>query len=512
LKIKKFYKYLPLIFALFSFLVSLFHYNHGVEICDEGVLNMGALRISEGEVPYRDFFIPYTPFSFYFLSFFYKLFGANLLTGRVTAIFLSMVFILAIYFLTLKVVKEHLYATIPLAISCMAGFSMWHFASHHWLGDIFTIFSILFLIYFFENGKRITLILSGFLSGMTFITINDQGLYNIVFLFIIVFLYSKKEEKLKAIIHFSLGSLLPILVLFIYLFIKVPFSEIFYDLVNFPFTSYKQLEGNKMGIFYPFEEIIYVWKSGIFRNDIFYNIVATICTSTIAITPYLTIFCTLWFLLNKKLRDKVGMILIAGSFMMLLTAGRRWAPINLMWASSIPSIFLSFFLDRVSTNNKKFLKKIFFVISIFIISAFFLFGVLRIGNLFSDSKNIKIESRAGVLYLDKPLLASKLNGLLEAVEKIVPEDDYLFTRQIPLLNFLTKRKNPTRIDFFNPPIYSPKKQIDEVIQKLEETKTKYIATFEFKYDEKNSFDKYLVENYKLIWENKFFRLYKRKSP
>ena len=93
-------------------------------------------------------------------------------------------------------------------------------------------------------------------------------------------------------------------------------------------------------------------------------------------------------------------------------------------------------------------------------------------------------------------------------------DDYVVYEgdALKCLNFLTKRKNPTRIDFFNPPIYSPKKQIDEVIQKLDETKTKYIATFEFKYDEKNSFDKYLVENYKLIWENKFFRLYKRKSP
>ncbi len=512
MKIKRFYKYLPLIFALFSFLISLFHYNQGVEICDEGVLNMGALRISEGEVPYRDFFIPYTPFSFYFLSFFYKCFGATVLTGRVVAISLSMIFIFAIYLLTLKVVKEPLYATIPVAISSMAGFSMWHFASHHWLGDIFTIFSILFLIYFFEDGKRISLILSGFFSGMTFITINDQGIYNIIFLFIIIFFYSKKEERSKAIIHYSTGAFIPIVILFGYLIIKVPFFEIFYDLVVFPFTSYKQLEGNRMGIFYPFKEIIYVWKSGVFRNDIFYNVIATICTLSIAIIPYLTIFCTLMLLLKKKLRNRVGLILIAGSFMMLLTAGRRWAPINLMWASSIPSIFLSFFLDKVSSDNQKILKKVLFVVSIFLISSFLLFGVLRIGNLFSDSKNIRIESPAGVLYLDKPLLASKLNGLLEAVEKIVPEDDYLFTRQIPLLNFLTKRKNPTRIDFFNPPIYSPEKQIDEVIKKLDETNTKYIATFEFEHDEKNSFDKYLTENYKLIWENNFFRLYKRDSP
>lgn len=483
---------------------------------------MGALRICKGEVPYKDFFIPYTPFSFYFLALFYKIFGASILTGRIVAIFLSFIFLIGIYLLSKKAIFNPLFNSIPLSVSIMAGFTMWHFASHHWLGDIFTIFSILSLVYFFENRKRRFLYLSGFLSGMCFISINDQGLYNSILLplafsiYLKVGLNERTKEILKTLFHFLLFCSFPIIILFGYLLLKVPISEIYYDLIIFPFTSYKQLEGNRMGIFYPFKELIYVLKSGVLFNKFYYHFFAFLSTSFIAFLPYITIIFAILTILKRKGNDLISLLLISGATIMILTAARRWAPINLIWASSVPSIFFAFTLEKIPSFSKKvtthrLLSSLVISISIFIIFIFCTFGISKSVLLFDYSTNIKIESEAGVLYLDKPIFPAKLQGLLKAVKEIVPENEYLFTRQIPLLNFLTKRNNPTKIDFFNPPIYSPKKQIDEVIDTLEKTHTNYIATFEFEFDEKNLFDIYLKEKFECVWDNQFFRIYKRKA-
>lgn len=51
-------------------------------IGDEGTLVYGAQRVASGALPYRDFFEVMGPASFYWLGFFFKLFGAQWLVAR----------------------------------------------------------------------------------------------------------------------------------------------------------------------------------------------------------------------------------------------------------------------------------------------------------------------------------------------------------------------------------------------------------------------------------------------
>src|SRR5262245_15891874 len=51
---------------------------------DEATLVYGALRVTEGQIPLRDFFEVIGPGSFYWLAFFFKLFGTSFLASRMS--------------------------------------------------------------------------------------------------------------------------------------------------------------------------------------------------------------------------------------------------------------------------------------------------------------------------------------------------------------------------------------------------------------------------------------------
>src|SRR2546430_8083144 len=78
--------YLDRLIPLLIFLVSLFYLSlfrrYSVIDPDEGVVLQGAERILRGEVPYRDFFMFYTPGSMYIVAALFKIFGDSLIVAR----------------------------------------------------------------------------------------------------------------------------------------------------------------------------------------------------------------------------------------------------------------------------------------------------------------------------------------------------------------------------------------------------------------------------------------------
>lgn len=82
-----------LIAALFVFSVGLIVHGSNLRsgnmgMIAEGVSAVGAQRILEGDVPYRDFWTLYAPGSYYLLAGLFALFGSQLLTARVAAMVL----------------------------------------------------------------------------------------------------------------------------------------------------------------------------------------------------------------------------------------------------------------------------------------------------------------------------------------------------------------------------------------------------------------------------------------
>ena len=55
-----------------------FFYQYTLINGDEGIILQGAQRILQGQVLYRDFFAFITPGSYYWIAFFFKIFGSSI--------------------------------------------------------------------------------------------------------------------------------------------------------------------------------------------------------------------------------------------------------------------------------------------------------------------------------------------------------------------------------------------------------------------------------------------------
>src|SRR3990172_971973 len=87
---------------LFSFFVLSFFFNRGFAYYDEGFILHAAQRVIQGELPYRDFDLIYTPGTVFLTAAAFKIFGESILAGRILSLLVSL---LAVY-LVYKICKQ----------------------------------------------------------------------------------------------------------------------------------------------------------------------------------------------------------------------------------------------------------------------------------------------------------------------------------------------------------------------------------------------------------------------
>src|ERR1700692_4769672 len=79
-------RYSEQMWASLTFIISLLYLflfrHYSVMDLDEGIVLQGAERILHGQVPYRDFFMFYTPGSVYLVALLFKVFGDSLNVAR----------------------------------------------------------------------------------------------------------------------------------------------------------------------------------------------------------------------------------------------------------------------------------------------------------------------------------------------------------------------------------------------------------------------------------------------
>src|SRR6266571_1517587 len=92
---------------LFLIILVFFHFR-GVIFYDEGYILNSALRVAHGEVPYRDFDVNYTPFSFLIVTVFFKLFGESVFAGRLAALTVSLFSLFALFKILQLITKNNL--------------------------------------------------------------------------------------------------------------------------------------------------------------------------------------------------------------------------------------------------------------------------------------------------------------------------------------------------------------------------------------------------------------------
>ena len=140
----------------------LFH-NRGLTVHDEGYILDASWRFVNGEVPYRDFFIQYTPGIVFTIGGLFKLTGPSILAGRLLMVIIGGLISLLLYRITRSI--------IPSLLFLAWGIPQLNFPWPTW-------FALLFMLLSLATNKQS--FLSGLFASITFLFKQNFGLATIL--------------------------------------------------------------------------------------------------------------------------------------------------------------------------------------------------------------------------------------------------------------------------------------------------------------------------------------------
>lgn len=474
-----------------------------VNICvlDEGVTCMNAARIAQGEVIYRDFFQFITPLSFMIVGLIYKVFGISFLAGRLFALTVAFLYLLFVFLLSKRILKNDLYAALSVAVLCQAGFVAWPYPSHHTLANLFAVVAVFFLL---KAPSRRSFFLFGGFSALTFWSLQDEGVYLI--LASLVYL-AVSDRNRKRFISYGAGGLVFSLPIAGYLLVSVPLGSLYDRLLAYPFAFYHTNPGNKFDILHPVKGIIEVWSSGQFRSAPVYSAIATLTSSFIVLAPFIAAILLFSIFFKKTGDGKTNWALLIFFSSLFGTALHRFAPINLMFASAAPVLIILYYFSIKGSTPP--VKKALSVAAAVLTLCFVSVGLMTIYRVAMPGSLTPLRTKTGTIYTMKPAQAFYIRELLDRIEENVPPGKALVTRELPLVNFATGRPNAVDIDFFQPPYETPEEWAKEAMLKMDEKGVDWVATYRVT-AARSVFDGYLDTKFEPFFMNDQFILWKRK--
>lgn len=444
-----------LCWLFFLFLIIIFHCNHTLN-ADDGLILNGAWNLINKKILYVDSFEMIPPASFYLNYWGFKLFGVHYMTAKI----ISMVFLLlgaiGVYKIVNKIQKNKLNIITPLLFILLS--SCWVIINH----NLYNIVSIIWATYFFaigiEKKSTILFILSGLISGLSVLFLQQKGLVFIIVstLFLIILTLKTKNWPRKTLAYIGF-SILPMLTLLL----KWPFKLLYESLIIFPLFNY--IEVNK--------------------------------TSYIFFFVFLFIFIlTSLTLLNKK--NKTINYLLFVQFFFLLTT----IPLPDHYHITLISFPLLILLPVIIGSSKK--TKTLFFVKIYLAIGFLSFFLLSLSLLgtppFYFYKNDKSP-----------------NNIIEYIKNEC-EGDYLFAGPFsPEIYFETKKINASSYSVLIQK-QQTKEQFRAVLEQLKINQAGCAILIyypniknKFKHDGNNIVENYIKEAYTLEKEDRFYSIYKK---
>lgn len=482
-----------------------------IELSDEGVTVLGAQHLAAGQIPHRDFFALVPPLSFAVLALPFKLFGASVLTARLTGTVVGIALVLLIWRLAERAIPHSPFSSLPLALLAMGGTGMWPFPSHHWVAGTLVAGSVLagFRAAEEDDHPGRWAALSGGLAGLSALALQDLGGLFILLaaaLWIPLLPPGPRGAIAKPwYAGLAIGGVLPLLVLVV----VAGFSAIWSDLILYPLQTYWAIPGNRLPFLQPLHEIAGQWLSGSWRTAPLYTAAASVAGGTLFALPFISPLPVVFARSDTRPTRAMAALLTAGALAFALTAARRWAPINLIWGTALPAVALAWLLARWHGSSTGWRRRLTAALAVLVGAACLWTGVARGVRALNPATRFPVVGQTGTLYEFDPGKARGIQGLLDAIEVHVPKGSPLLCRELPLVNFLSGRPNPSRYDLFFPPNATTVAQVAQAIGQMESERWEWVATPVIPLREDQPFDRYLKANYEVVWANPRLALWKR---
>lgn len=475
-----------LFLAIFFFLLlQIPIYNHNISFRDEGFLTLNALRINQGEIPYKDFFLTTTPGTFYIQAFLMKLFGNYLLIARIfyITVVIGILFIASRIF-TLKSYSNYLFLFFLALLFVSPAYAFYNVE-----GLLLFLLSFYLLKKIQKNRTFYFFVLLGIISGSLFLIKQSYGVANVVAILFVLYRYRTRGKWLKNsfVYLITFGAVLLSYVLYLF------FNNALSDFIYYVFSFSREVKGHRgpfiltATTFIPFyfvflyfmkkltvRQKIYICFSFVVISFVFYLLVSPARIErlfTIIHDPLVYYYLALllvpltvihFFWKQKNIHAKEMVLLAVFSLCLFLasaSSGRDCTTVLMVSAFFLP-LGLSFIDSKKITSGKPWLILVMLIYTLpFIISKIPLFASTE-----------AVDARSNIQALQGMALSQKermeLEDVIAYIRGHVSEKNTIICfPYCPLLPVLADRGSASFFSFYYPETFrepDQKRVIDDI--------------------------------------------------
>ena len=494
--------------GLISFVFLLAHFTTKIEVGDEGVSALGAWRIASGQVPYRDFFEIITPLSLYVLALAYKVFGVSVLAGRVVSLLYGIMLLLGTYLVSKRFVSEPLLQAVPIAILAPFGVGLWPLPSHHWLVDIFLLFSLLCLDRGLCGGGWHWTFFGGTLCGSGILSLQDQGGYALMAVTAAGAIFWKRFPR-RWLIAWLGGVVTPPSLLYLTALNDVPIKTIFYDTLWFPATRYYGIPGNVVGFSAGLRDVAGLAMGPAWSVAPLYAALTLASSVLLFLLPFIAVAGLGYATMKKGFSRPRALLLWAFTASFVGAILHRWSLMNIGWSASLPAIAMAAGLDALAISRVPFWRGFSRAFALLFLAIMVGFSLYRIP-MMTPSNLHAVSTPSGGLATLNQKQAESLQGYIDAIIGEIPPGAPAFIRgYVPFVSVLTRHPNPTPFNIFTTPGYNTEQQSGAWIRSLEERGVDWGFSNLYTVNPSDPVDIYLLDNFKVAWQNSEYVLWRR---
>lgn len=220
-----------IIFFITLFISAYFFNSTDLLNADEGVVINNAWHIVNYYKLYIDIFELISPGSFYFLALIFSVFGVSYKIALISSLVILLIGAIGIFLIIKLINPKNSYLNYLAPIIFM--FSVYGFPiiNHNLYATVIIIWAIKFLLSFFDENKIYLLYLAGFLAGLSIIFLQHKGF---IFLFFSILFLLYKKNSFKKILYYISASIIPGITLFLFWSPIILWDNLFlYPLLNY---------------------------------------------------------------------------------------------------------------------------------------------------------------------------------------------------------------------------------------------------------------------------------------
>jgi hypothetical protein len=433
---------------------------------DEGIVLAGAERILRGELPYRDFFSFYTPGSFYLVALLFRVFGDSLTVARTSLAVTGASCSVITYVLARRVCRRGI-ALFAALLTTIEGVAYRFLVLHNWYSTLLCCLAIYAAVQLIDSRKLMWPFATGSLVAMTILFEQSKGAglsLGLAAGFLSLRVLGRAPLfRRSQFLAVGVGFLWPFILTFIYFGYQRSWGVMLQDWL-WPLHHYTQAN-----------HVLFGWQnwSEQARKTIFYSgpawlkILKVLAVSPGFLIPILPLIAvgvfafTVFQMRTQKLAaGKVDYYVLMSavlSGLLISVVIVRADIIHFMYLAPLWYVILAWVLGAPEVESAALITaRPYFVAYIAITFGLMGFALLLAA---TGAQNL-IQTRRGVIE------TSVKDTVVEYVQAHVPGgQEVLVYPYLPLYNYLTATRSPSRYDYFQPGM-NTRDQAQEIVTSL----------------------------------------------